>query len=117
MVENNHIYWRDEILQLLFWMRGEGMGESQAPKSLARFLSLEEEVLMPHLVQMASGGYLEMKGDAVALTDMGRIEGSRRFREEFEPLLGQGHGECSDPNCDCHEFGPEHCQAHPVQRV
>ena len=57
-MENNHIFWRDEILQLLFWMRGEGMGEAQAPAAMARFLNIEEALLMPHLAQMADDGFL-----------------------------------------------------------
>ena len=117
MNEDNHIFWRDEVLQLLFWMRGEGIGESQAPQALARFLNLEPDALMPHLMQMAVGGYVDFKGNSVTLTDFGRIEGARRFKEEFDPLLSQGHGECSDPNCDCHEFGPDHCKTHPPERV
>lgn len=113
-MENNHIFWRDEILQLLFWMRGEGMGEAQAPGAMARFLNIEEALLMPHLAQMADDGFLEMKGNGVALTELGQKEGARRFHEEFEPLLSQGHGECNDPNCDCHQFGPEHCHSQHV---
>jgi hypothetical protein len=53
---------------------------------------------------------LETSGDVVRdgqsgeyrLTDTGRREAARRFAEEFAPLLSQGHGECNDPNCDCH---------------
>ena len=117
MKENNHIFWRDEILQLLFWMRGEGMGESQSPQALARFLNIEESALIPHLDQMTAAGYLLVKEEGFALSDMGRTEGSRRFREEFEPLLSQGHGECNDPNCDCHELGAEYCKTHaPTDR-
>ncbi len=112
MKEHNHIFWRDEILQLLFWMRGEGMGEVQSPIALARFLNIQESALRSHLTQMVAASYLTMGEDGVALSHLGRTEGSRRFREEFEPLLNQGHGECSDPNCDCHEMGAEHCKAH-----
>ena len=112
MKEDNHIFWRDEILQLLFWMRGEGMGESQSSQALARFLNLEESALMPHLILMMDAGYLVPENDRFALSAMGQIEGSRRFREEFEPLLSQGHGECNDPNCDCHELGAEYCKTH-----
>ena len=78
MKEENHIFWRDEILQLLFWMKGEGMGETQSPESLARFLNVEKEILMGHLMQMASGGYLMFKPDGVSLSDLGRVEGARR---------------------------------------
>lgn len=114
MKEDNHIFWRDEILQFLFWMRGEGMGESQSEDAMARFLNIERDALTPHLIQMSDGGYLRFDDQGVALTDLGCTEGSRRFQEEFESLLSQGHGECSDPNCDCHEFGAEHCKAHPT---
>jgi hypothetical protein len=109
MIERNHIFWRDEILQVMVWMRGEGMGETQTTPALARFLSIPEEDLLDHVSQMVNAGYLESRANGFALTDFGRSEGGRRFSEEFEPLLSQGHGECNDPDCDCHELGPEYC--------
>ena len=112
MKEDNHIFWRDEILQLLFWMRGEGMGESQAPAAIARYLDIEQAALMTHLNQMIEARYLSEQNGRFGLTEMGRTEGGRRFQDEFETMLSQGHGECSDPNCDCHELGPEHCKSH-----
>ncbi|MCY7380809.1 MAG: hydrogenase maturation protease [Gemmatimonadaceae bacterium] len=47
------------------------------------------------------------------LTETGRREAARRFAAEFAPLLSQGHGECSDPECDCHtsEGGAAECHA------
>ena len=113
MSEDNHIFWRDEILQLLFWMRGEGMGESQASSAVARFLNIEETSLVRHLDRMLEAGYLRKESGGFGLTEMGRTEGARRFKEEFDPLLSQGHGECKDADCDCHQLGPEHC-AHRV---
>jgi hypothetical protein len=109
-MEQNHIFWRDEILQLLVWLRGEGMGEAHGTPALARFLAIPEESLLDHVSQMVNAGYLVSRSDGFALTDFGQREGARRFREEFEPLLSQGHGECNDPDCDCHQLGPEHCQ-------
>ena len=117
MKEENHIYWRDEILQLLVWMRGEGLGESHAPEVLVRFLNMQDGALMPHLKQMADGGYLLFDNDRVVLTGMGRAEGSRRFQEEFASMLSQGHGACSDPACDCHQFGPDHCKVYSREQV
>ena len=112
MKEDNHIFWRDEILQLLFWMQGEGMGDSHPPLAIARCLDMAEPTLAAHLDQMVEAGYLSQKSGQFALTQMGRAEGGRRFKDEFESMLNQGHGECNDPNCDCHELGPEHCHAH-----
>lgn len=111
MSRDNHIFWRDEILQLLFWMRGEGMGESQPAAAIARSLDIDESTLLKHLDQMVDAGYLSQQDHRFGLTEMGRAEGGRRFQDEFESMLSQGHGECSDPNCDCHELGPEHCKS------
>jgi hypothetical protein len=36
------------------------------------------------------------------LTEIERKDAARRFAEEFAAMLHQGHGECHDPNCDCH---------------
>ena len=110
--QDNHIFWRDEILQLLFWMRGEGMGESQPVPAIARCLDITEAVARTHLGQMVEARYLCEQGGCFALTEMGRAEGARRFKDEFESMLSQGHGECTDPNCDCHAMGPEHCKSH-----
>ncbi len=117
MKEENHIFWRDEILQLLVWLRGEGMGELHSAAALARFLAVPEDELLHHLSHMVVGGYVGMRNNGFELTDFGRAEGSRRFREEFEPLLSQGHGECNDADCDCHQLGPEHCQHRTVEEI
>ena len=34
------LYWRDEILQVMFWLRGEGFGEQVDPHLLERFLGV-----------------------------------------------------------------------------
>lgn len=112
MREDNHIFWRDEILQLLFWMRGEGMGESHPAAAIARCLDIDQTAVKMHLEQMVDAGYLTEVGGRYSLTELGRAEGGRRFQDEFDSMLGQGHGECSDPDCDCHELGPEHCKSH-----
>jgi Predicted transcriptional regulator len=112
MREDNHIFWRDEILQLLFWMLGEGMGESHPGIAIARYLDVDPSTVGTHLDQMVAAGYLSEQGGRFSLTELGRAEGGRRFKDEFESILSQGHGECSDPNCDCHELGAEHCKSH-----
>src|SRR5215213_4841756 len=43
------LYWRDEILQLMFWIRGEGFGEAIDPALLERFLGVEAEVGIRYL--------------------------------------------------------------------
>jgi hypothetical protein len=56
--------------------------------------------------------------DQYRLTETGRKEAARRFAEEFAPMLNQGHGECYDPNCDCHSnpTAAAECHAHRTGR-
>ncbi len=107
------IYRRDEILQVMYWMTGEGLGQHFAAADLQKFLQLEEAVLIGNLEDMVAGGLLERIGaDKYALTIQGRQEGGRRFADEFESMLKPGHFECDDPDCDCNnpESNGEACK-------
>lgn len=101
---------QDEILQLLFWMRGEGLGEVVRPTDLRVFLAPEDELpdLTPVFRRLVQRGLLEAveadgRDPAFRLTDEGILEGGRRFADEFSDIAGQAHGQCDDPDCDCHE--------------
>lgn len=103
---------RDEILQVMFWMRGEGLGEAVGVADLRLFLNGDSDKLLAEdLASLAAAGLLEPAGDGrYTLTTMGREEGGRRFQDEFAELMKPGHGACSDPNCDCHTLGREACE-------
>ncbi len=96
---------RDELLEFLFWIEGEGFRGAASFDEIARFVARE-----PGEIRQALGELID-RGDVLVspttgeyrLTETGRREGARRFAEEFAPLLGQGHGECNDPDCDCHD--------------
>ncbi len=97
------IYWRDEILQVMYWMTGEGLGKEFATSDLQKFLQTEEAVLAENLEEMVSTGLLERTDkNKYALTTLGQQEGGRRFADEFEAMLKPGHFECDEPDCDCH---------------
>ena len=103
------IYWRDEILQLMYWLKGEGLLEAVAPDDLRRFLEAAPERLGELLTQLVRDGYLEpVEGDAprYRLSSLGIAEGRRRFVDEFAALLGrESHIVCGDPGCDCQTSG------------
>lgn len=105
------IYWRDEILQVMYWLKGEGLGEDVAPVDLLRFLETDPGRLGERLAQLVEDGYLDpVPGDGVRyrLSPMGIAEGRRRFLDEFAPFLGrESHSECGDPECECHTSGEE----------
>lgn len=102
---------RDEILQVLYWMRGEGLADSAGVKELRVFLDPEAAAMLDaDLAALAEAGLLEpVEEGRFRLTRPGVEEGGRRFLEDFEELMHQGHGACSDPDCDCHALGPEAC--------
>ena len=108
MTTKNPIYWQDEILQILFWMRGEGLGEVVTLEEINRFLKIEKSNLNDTVESLVEMGYLELSTNSeniseVQLTEQGKKEGKIRFKEEFENFLGhEDHMVCDDPNCDCH---------------
>ena len=106
----------DELLQILFWLQGEGFGDEVAPSDLTRWLSSSAEAIGPVLERMARLGLVEpVDGGKFRLTEHGRREGGRRFADEFSDMTKPGHGECGDPNCDCYESGdPADCRHNVV---
>jgi hypothetical protein len=106
------LYWRDEIMQIMYWLRGEGLGEVVNACDLMTFLDAEEALIAEQLQRLVEEGFaLRVDGaqTGFALTEMGIKEGGRRFSEEFDELTRQAHGECNNPNCDCHTLGPQAC--------
>ncbi len=93
---------RDDILQAMFWMRGEGFGEEADAAMLTSFLALDEGLLREQLDILIEDGYLEEAGGLYRLSELGAKEGGRRFADEFSGLQETAHGECG-PECP-------HCQ-------
>lgn len=100
----------DEILQVMYWLRGEDIAHEVAPHDLSKWISLETpeiERLMAQLlgtqlverVMVDSG--IQEGTPRFRLTQAGIQEGRRRFAEEFAELTGPRHFEHSDPDCQC----------------
>jgi hypothetical protein len=109
----DELFWRDEILQIAYWFRGEGFGDEVTAADLRRFLTDDAPDLEPHLRRMAQEGFVEPVGSSrYRLTELGRREGARRFADAFEEITKPAHGECS-ADCDCHRTGnPADCPTH-----
>lgn len=112
---DNDIARRDELLELLYWLEGEGFHGNATMDSITRFLAHpgpEVERTMEVLVRREEVVHDPESGE-YRLTDEGRREAARRFAAEFADLLSQGHGECNDPDCDCHSnpAGAAECHA------
>lgn len=110
---------RDEVLELLYWLEGEGIPGAATLAGMARFLARPAGEVEEVLAQLQARGDVEAAGDTeFRLTVAGRREAARRFAEEFAGMTGQGHGECNDPTCDCHTnpAGAADCHAHKPHR-
>jgi hydrogenase maturation protease len=102
---------RDEVLQVLFWLQGQGFGPEMATGDVLRFLD-DEAAARIALGQLVEDGFVEAVADGSAaryrLTSAGEQEGRRRFLDEFEPYLARhAHGECGAADCDCHRGASE----------
>lgn len=95
---------RDEVLELLYWMEGEGFSGAATITAMTRFLSQDQAAVERTLSALVAAGDVTVDAATAEyrLTSQGRVEAARRFAEEFAPMLNQGHGECNDPQCDCH---------------
>ena len=110
------LYWRDEILQLMFWIRGEGFGDAIDPALLERFLGVQAEVGIRYLDHLVGEGLLEAAGHGhYRLTEEGHRHGARVFADEFADLTKPGHGECG-AECWCHA-SPDEAEACAEERL
>ena len=95
------LYWRSEILQVMFWLRGEGLGETVDAVMLERFLGVDAAVGVTYLDRLVAEGYLERTPAGYVLSEAGLAEGKTEFALSFADLTRPAHGECS-ADCWCH---------------
>ena len=108
---------RDELLELLYWLEGEGFREHATVSGMRQFVGWPEDDVRDTLARLVERGDVMADGPSFRLTESGRREAARRFADDFAELLKQGHGECDDPDCDCHTnpagAAECHARAHP----
>ena len=93
------LFWKDEILQVLYWMKGEGFGKEASLQQVVPLLASNKANLEYHLNKLVKDGFLTKKKDLFELTEMGNKEAGRRFSDAFSGLQKAGHGECG-PDCE-----------------
>jgi hypothetical protein len=95
------LYWRSEILQVMYWLRGEGLGDVVDAPLLERFLGVEATHGISYLDRLVDEGYLNRNDDGYVLSEVGLEEGKTEFALSFADLTRPAHGECS-ADCWCH---------------
>ncbi|MFP5326887.1 MAG: hypothetical protein ACLGHT_05325 [Acidimicrobiia bacterium] len=108
------LYWRSEILQVMFWLHGEGFGDAVDPQLLERFLGVDATVGVHYLDRLVEDGFVLRDGDRYALSETGKREGGLEFVASFSELTRPTHGECS-ADCWCHS-SPDEADACAAER-
>ena len=106
MSELDALRIREEVLQAMYWLVGEGLADAPTPEELSRFLAVPAATLSVYLERFVEERYLERAGEGYRMTPKGEVLGRRSFADEFAGLTGQAHGECDD-DCWCHESPEE----------
>ena len=110
----NALYWRSEILRLMYWLRGEGYGDLVDTPMVNRFLGVHARIGRAHLDQLVDDGLLVRDGTWYALSEQGLAEGEEEYLTAFSDLLKPAHGACS-PECWC-QMSAEEAEACTAQR-
>ena len=95
------LYWRSEILQVMYWLRGEGLGEVVDALLIERFLGVDAAIGVTYLDRLVEEGYLDTATMGYTLSPRGLEEGAIEFAASFSDLTKPAHGECS-ADCWCH---------------
>lgn len=114
------MYWRSEILQVMYWLRGERFGvgpeyDQADPSLVERFLGVDSDIGVQYLDRLVDEGDLERVNGAYRLSEQGLKEGRLEFATSFEELTRPTHGECSE-DCWCHN-SPEEAEACAAERA
>ena len=99
------LFWKEEILQVLYWMEGEELATAVPVSRLLALLNTSSDNLLVHLIKNEEAGLITRTTDelneagTVALTATGKKEAGFIFRNAFEGMQKAGHGECG-PDCE-----------------
>lgn len=102
----------DEILQVMYWLRGENIAQEVAPNELSKWIGFAPRKLDSLLRHLLGSGLVERvvvdsgRDEGMPrfrLTRAGVEEGRRRFAEEFSDFTKPRHFEHSDRKCDCED--------------
>jgi len=107
--EFDELFWRDEVLEAMYWMMGEGIEEAIEPADLRSFLDAPPNVVDRTFRRLAADGHLDESDDGYVFTEQGEAAAKKRFADEFSDIQGfdEAHTACS-ADCWCHD--PEHAE-------
>lgn len=99
------LFWKDEILQVLYWMNGEGLGTKVKITQVLALVNTHEANLLYQISKLVDDGVLIAhspeidRNTEIQLAIEASKEAGRRFADAFQGYQKAGHGECG-PDCE-----------------
>ena len=101
-----NLYWRSEILRVVYWLHGEGLGDLVDIGLVRTYLGMDalgvdaDEDLGRYVDQLVADGTLVRDGDWFALSARGLAVGEAQWATAFTDLVHPVVNECDD-ECWC----------------
>jgi hypothetical protein len=107
--EYDELFWRDEVMEAMYWMLGEGIEDAVGPSDLRSFLDAPPGVVEGTFEALEETGHLRPTDGGYVFTDRGDREAAKRFLDEFEDAQGfsTSHTDCG---ADCWCYDPDHAE-------
>lgn len=96
-----NLYWRSEILRVVYWLHGEGLGDLVDIGLIRTYLGVGPgQDLLPYLGTLVADGTLVREGEWYALSARGLADGEAQWATAFTDLVRPVTNECND-ECWC----------------
>ncbi len=101
------LFWRSEILRVVYWLHGEGLGDIVDLDLIRQYLDVDVgENLSIYLDLLVGDGSLVRDGDWYALSARAMAEGEAELATAFTDLVRPVLSECND-ECWCQTSAAE----------
>jgi hypothetical protein len=101
------LYWRSEILGVVYWLHGEGLGDVVDIDLIRTYLDVDaHENLARYLEMLVGDGSLVLDGEWYALSERGLADGEAQLATAFTDLVHPVPNECDD-RCWCQTSAAE----------
>ena len=106
------LFWRSEILRVVYWLHGEGLGDIVDLDLIRTYLGVDQlgvdvrENLSTYLDMLVADGSLVRDGDWYALSARAMAEGEAELATAFTDLVHPVLSECNE-ECWCQTSAAE----------
>ncbi len=95
-----NMYWRGEILAVMYWLRGEGLSDLVDVPMIRRYLDISGYECRTQLAGLIEEGSVVADGRWFAISPEGLADGEVEFATLFADMARPARGACSD-ECWC----------------